>query len=49
MKNWKKDSWRNCEIKHIPHYNDQDKLEEATLIINQALDIKSKLLTFKLN
>ncbi len=34
MKNWKKDSWRNCEIKHIPHYNDQDKLEEVIARLN---------------
>ena len=34
MKNWKKDSWRNCEIKHIPHYSDQDKLEEVIARLN---------------
>ena len=34
MKGWKKDSWRNCEIKHIPRYNDQDKLEEVIARLN---------------
>ena len=34
MKNWKKDSWRNCEIKHVPHYSDQDKLEEVIARLN---------------
>ena len=34
MKGWKKDSWRNCEIKHIPRYNDQDKLDEVITRLN---------------
>jgi len=34
MKDWKRDSWRNCEIKHIPHYNDQDKLDEVITRLN---------------
>ena len=28
MKNWKKDSWKDCTIKHIPPYKDQEKLDK---------------------
>ena len=29
MSKWTKDSWKNCDIKHIPEYKDQNELDEA--------------------
>ena len=26
MKKWKVNSWRNCPVKHIPEYKDQEEL-----------------------
>jgi 3-deoxy-7-phosphoheptulonate synthase len=34
MKNWKKDSWKNCTIKHVPLYKDQEKLDKILARLN---------------
>ena len=34
MKNWKKDSWKDCTIKHIPPYKDQNKLDKIIARLN---------------
>ena len=34
MKNWKKDSWKDCTIKHIPPYKDQEKLDKIIRRLN---------------
>ena len=34
MKNWKKDSWKDCTIKHVPPYKDQEKLDKIIARLN---------------
>jgi len=34
MKNWKKDSWKDCTIKHVPLYKDQEKLDKILARLN---------------
>ena len=34
MKNWKKDSWKDCTIKHVPSYKDQEKLDKIIARLN---------------
>ena len=34
MKNWKKDSWKDCTIKHVPPYKDQEKLDKILARLN---------------